>query len=203
MAAQQTAAATAPAVKPKHRAHPEDVSYVNTCPACRFEDVARSGLDNPHIAEADLDRTTFLLPATDVDGAVCATYMAHKYPNAQWVGYSLDLQKLGGWVEGEQIVVVRRDSGPSPKRPASRRALDEEGKWETVQVPHEELLSDVVESAPIDVRRALEISRADKFTKSKLDYMKFVNRLAEYMPLPYRIDLPKHKDDSVMRFIIA
>jgi hypothetical protein len=200
---QPTAAAAEPPKKVAHRNHPPDQTYFNGCPACRALDKARSGIDTPHIKEEDMERTTFLYPSTEIDGGVCATYIAYKYPNARWVGCSLDLAKLANWQEGEQIVVVRRDTWPKQPMAASRRVKDAEDKWETVSVPHEELMLECVEGEPIDVRKCMEVTRGDRFTKSTLDYMPLIHKLSQYMPLPYRIDLPKHKDDTVLYMVVA
>lgn len=199
---QPTAAPESPK-KTLHRGHAPDQTYFNACAACREADQARSGIDTPHIKEKDLDRTTFIIPSSEIDGRVCQTYLAYKYPNAQWIGSSIDLAKLAGWQEGEQIVVVRRDTWPRPATAATRRVKDAEDKWETVPVPDEELMLECVESPPIDVRKTIEVTRADRFSKSKLDYMPLIHKLAEHMPTPYRIDLPKDPQDTVLYMVFA
>lgn len=194
---------SASVAKPKHRHTNSDQQYQNTCKACRAEDAERSRAGYCNIPEEDLVRTTFLIPDTQYDGAVCRAYLAEKYPDAIYIGASLDLGKLAGFAEGEQIVVVRRDTWPKTPGVNITRAKDVEGKWEYTDVAPEAYISEVVESAPIDVRKTISISKADRFTKSELDIRPLLQRLSEQMPPPYRIDLPRHKNDSVLYFVYA
>lgn len=191
-----------PAPKLKHK-HTGDEDYQNTCKACRAADAERSRPGYCNIPEVDLDRTTFLVPETPYDAAVCRAYLTEKYPDARYIGSSIDLAKLGGWGDGEQIVIVRRDSWPKMPGVGSKREKDVEGKWEYMMVPPETYVSEVVESEPIDVKKTIELTKADRFTKSQLNIKPLLKRLSELMPLPYRIDLPRHEDDTVAYFVHA
>lgn len=186
----------------KHR-HTNSEHYQNTCRACRMADAERSRPGYCAIAEKDLGRTTFLVPDTPYDALVCRAYLTEKYPDARYIGSSLDLGKLGGWAEGEQIVVVRRDTWPKPHGVGSKREKDVEDKWEYIMVPPETYIPEVVESEPVDVKRTIELTQADRFTKSQLDIRPLLQRLSELMPLPYRIDLPRHPNDTVAFFVHA
>jgi len=190
------------AVTYKHK-HTNDEAYQHMCKACRAADAARSRPGFCSVKEEDLARTTFLVPDSPYDGRVCRAYLAEKYPDAPYIGSSLDLAKLGGYAEGEQIVIVRRD--PWPKQPGAcmTREKDEEGKWVYTDVDPATLIGEVVESAPVNVKLTVQLSAADRFSKSKLDISPLTRRLGELMAFPYRIDLPKHKNDTVAYFVHA
>lgn len=184
--------------------HPDGRLYFNQCRACREEDRARSGLDNPHIKDEDIERTTFLIPHSDHDGAVCRAYLDAKYPEerpgTRYVGSTLDTEKLGGWVEGEQLVIVRIDTWPKPPSAGTARKKDQEDKWETVTIPYEDLIHEVVESAPIEVRKIMTVNKADRFTKSTYNKQPFYDRLSELMPAPYQLRLPMYEGDTLLWF---
>lgn len=155
------------------------------------------------IAEDDLARTTFLVPDSTFDQAVCRAYIAAKYPYAQYVGSTLDIRRVPHWDDGEQIVVVRRDTWPKAPSPNQKKLKDAEDHWYYEEIPPETLVHEVVESEPLNVRELCVITRADRFTKAAHDPTPLVRRLAELMPQPYRIDLPRHDDDVLARFIHA
>lgn len=183
--------------------HPGGQNYLNTCKACRADDAARSAPDVRAVREDDIARTTFLIPETPYDNSICRAYLAEKYPEAGYIHHKLDLAKLGGWAEGEQIVVVRRDTWPKQPGPGQTREKDEEGKWQYNAVPPETYLNEIVEMAPIDVRATMVVTKADRFTKSALDIKPLIARLAELMCLPYRIDMPRDDNDTEMNFVHA
>lgn len=199
---QQTTPTTPTPSVPKHR-HTNNEHYQNTCKACRMADAERSRPGFCSITDKDLERTTFLVPDTAYDALVCRAYLAEKYPDARYIGSSIDLGKLGGWADGEQIVVVRRDTWPKQHGVGSKRQKDVEDKWEYIEVPPETYISEVVESAPLDVKRTIQLTDADRFTKSQLDIRPLIARLSELMPLPYRIDMPRHPNDTVAYFVHA
>lgn len=194
----------APNTKPsvKHR-HTNDEHYQYTCKACRLADAERSRPGFCAISEEDLARTTFLIPDAPYDSLVCRAYLMEKYPDAPYIGSSLDLAKLGGWAEGEQIVVVRRDTWPKPHGVSQTREKDVEGKWQYLDVDPTTLIGEVVESAPVNVKLTIQLSAADRFTKSQLNIRPFISRLSELMAHPYRIDLPRSEKDSVAFFVHA
>lgn len=199
----QKQAAPAPAA-PKHRHTNPETEYQNSCPVCRAADAARSKLEVRAIPEDDLVRTTFLIPESTFDQAVCRAYLAHKYPYAQYINSQLDISRVAHWEDGEQIVIVRRDTWPKNPAPSQKKVKDtEEGTVYYAEVPPETLMHEVVESEPVDVRKLCVVKKADRFTKAETDKHPLIQRLAELMPLPYRIDLPRHEDDVLMRFIHA
>lgn len=189
--------------KPTHKNHPPDAKYWFTCPACRAEDRARSAPDFKQLTEEDYERTTFMIPSSDIDRRICEAYLALKYPDAPYITSSLNLETLSGWGDDEQIVVVRRDTWPKAPGASFKRMKDEEGKWETQELPAETFVADVVEMAPIVVRETLVHSKADRFKKAKIDKMPLVRRLAEVMAPPYRPDMPKSDKDTVLYFAFA
>lgn len=201
----QATLATPPALTkpaPQHK-HTSGQTYLFTCPACRAEDKARSAENFVNIPDSELERTTFMVPGNDSDGNICRAYLAVKYPEAPYITSSLNLATLGGWEEGEQIVVLRRDTWPKQPLPGLKRMKDEEGKWETQQVPHETFICDVVEMAPLMVRQVLIHTKADRFVKAKLDIRPLTARLGELMCFPYRPDLPKDPKDTVLNFVFS
>lgn len=188
--------------KPKHK-HTSDEHYQFTCRACRAADAERSRPGFCALSEDELPRTTFLVPDSEYDALVCRAYLMEKYPDATYIGSSLDLAKLGGWADGEQIVVVRRDVWPKQPGVSKTREKDVEGKWIYADVPPEALISEVVESAAIDVKKTIQVSVPDRFTKSQLNIRPFIARLSELMAPPYRIDMPRSDKDSVLYFVHA
>lgn len=199
--AQQQAIETKPQ-KLVHK-HTNNEYYQHTCKACRAADAERSAMGKRALSDDDLIRTTFLIPKTEYDNAVCRAYILEKYPDAVYVGSSLDISKLSGWPDGEQIVIVRRDTWPKQPGPGTTREKDVEGKWEYIPVPPETYFHEVVESEPIDVKKTMVVTKADRFTKSQLDLTPLIQRLSEQMALPYRIDMPRHEDDTVLYFVHA
>lgn len=181
--------------------HAGDEHYQQTCKACRAADAERSRPGFCALSDADLERTTFLIPEMPYDALVCRAYLTEKYPEARYIGSSIDLAKLGGWADGEQIVIVRRDTWPRPPGPGQKREKDVEGKWEYLPIPVETFVSEVVESAAIDVKKTIQLTAADRFTKSQLDIRPLLARLSELMAQPYRIDLPRHPNDTVAYFV--
>lgn len=202
----QPQAATPPtAAKPVHRhTNPDETTYQNSCPACRAADAERSKLDVRAIPEGDLVRTTFLVPDSSFDGDVCRAYIAHKYPYAQYVGSTLDISRVDKWPDGEQIVIVRRDTWPKNPAPCQKKVKDlEEGIVYYEPVDPSSLIHEVVESGALNIRQLCIITQADRFSKEQADKLPLIRRMAELMPLPYRIDLPRHEDDVLVRFIHA
>lgn len=198
-------AAQLPPQKPRvlEHKHTNNENYVFTCKACRAADAERSKLDVRAIPEDDLVRTTFLIPDSDYDNQVCRAYLMHKYPDATYIGSSLNTSIIGGWPEGEQIVVVRRDTYPKPVGPGSRREKDVEDKWQYVGIDPETYVHEVVEMAPIDIKATIIETKPDRFTKAKLNKAPLLRRLAELMPLPYRIDIPRSLGDDCIYFVHA
>lgn len=197
--AQQT---TEPTKKPAHR-HPNSERYLNTCKGCRAADAERSALDKRSVSEDDLERTTFLIPETGYDNAVCRAYLSHKYPDARYIGSTIDLAKLGGWPLGDRIVVIRRDTWPKAPGVGQRREKDEENKWVYIDIPPETYIAECVESEPIDVHATMVTTKGDRFTQGAMDWRPLIARLCEQMCLPYRIDMPRDEKDTVARFVHA
>jgi hypothetical protein len=196
-----TVPAPPPRSKLKHE-HGNGQTYLFTCEACREDDKARSAPDYKQFDGDDLERVTFLVPP-DYDGEVCRAYLRQKYPRARYIVSSLNRDQLAGWQDGEVIVIVRRDCYPDEPRPATERAVDKEGKWVTQKVAPLTYVADVVECEALDVRKGLVYPRHTRFEKGKIDDLPLLTRMAEQMAPPYRLDLPKHKNDVVMYFIRA
>jgi hypothetical protein len=179
--------------------HPEGNIYWFTCKACRAADRERSALDKRALNDAEVALTAFLIPESDYDSQVCRAYLEHKYPDAEFIASSIDLSKLTGWADDEQLVIVTRQAGKDS--PGMRRKKDEEGKWETMPVLPSEYIAEVTESSPINVKRTINVGKADKFTKSAVNIQPLMVRLMERVFPPYRIDLPKHEKDTILRIV--
>lgn len=199
---QQQTARVEPARKYEHK-HPSGETYLFTCKACRAEDEERSKMANKQASYEEMERVTFLVPP-GYDGEVCRAYLAEKYPDAVYIGSSLDLAQLTGWADDERIIVVRRDCFPKQPGPGSERKKDAEDKWVTADVAPSTYIGDVREMASISVKALLVHTRgANRFEKNKLDISTFTQRLAELLPLPYRPDMPRDPKDTVMYIVHA
>ena len=202
MPQQQTTTQSSPKQAEQHR-HPTNATYSGTCKACRAADKARSAPDVRQIAEDDVPKTVFLVPDIPYEAAVCREYIARKYPDAQFITSFINLKTLGGWPPGDTIVVVRRDTWPKNHGVDRKREKDEEGRFQWVDVHPETYVHEVVEMEPLDVSRLLRTQPADRFKNAQQDNTNLINRLSEFMPLPYRIDMPRHQDDALMRITLA
>ena len=195
-----SAQATPSARAPEHK-HPSGQRYFAACKVCRAEDAARSGIDKRTFSDADLEHVTFIIPEDEYDNLVCRDYLLEKYPDALFVGSSLDLAKLPGFPDEEVIVVVKRVNKPGKELGARfRRAKDAEEKWITEQVATSTYFDEVVESEPIPIKRTMVLHKADRFTKSQTDLRPLIQRLEEVM-YPWRPDMPRHRDDTVLRMV--
>lgn len=201
MAQQPATAATAP--KSEHRHADPKAEYQHTCPVCREEDRKRSALNFRAIPEDDLVRTTFLVPDSDFDNSVCRAYINHKYPYAQYVSSQIDIKRVVHYPDGEQIVIVRRDTWPKPPAAAQKKVKDAEDRWVYEPIPPESLVHEVVESEALNVRDLIVTKKADRFTKATQDNVPLLRRISELMPPPYRIDLPRDPADVLMTFVHA
>lgn len=202
MAAPQTApSARATTDRPLEHKHPSGQVYFHACKACRAADATRSGVDKRTLSDDDLPHVTFLIPEDTYSNHVCRSYLLEKYPDAPFVGSSLDLAKLPGFPDDEVIVVVRRMPKPG-KRLGARyeRKKDAEEKWVTDQVEPARYFDEVVESEPLNIKRTMVLHKADRFTKSSTDIKPLIARLEELM-FPWRPDLPRNKEDSVLRMV--
>jgi hypothetical protein len=196
-------AASVPAARVYEHKHGSGETYLFSCKACRQEDEKRSKLDNKQVQYEDMERVTFLVPP-GYDGDICRAYLQEKYPDAVYIGSSLDLSQLPGWAENECVIVCRRDTWPKQPGPGYERTKDKEDKWVTAEVPASTYIADVVEMAPLYVKQCLVYTqKANRFEKAKLDIGGFIRRIAELFPVPYRPDMPRHEKDTVMYIVRA
>lgn len=201
MPQQQSAAATSEpkrALDHKHTTH-----YLHTCKACVEADKARSAIDKRGLTDAQLAHTTFLLPEMQYENQVCRAYLTQKYPDVepQNITASLNLSMLTGWEKDDLIVVVRRVPGPKGLGPMVKRGKDAEDKWDDIYIPASEYIHEVVESAPLVVDELVVRSKANRFVAAKVDHVPLIDRLTELLVPTYRVDMPRHKDDCIMRII--
>ena len=199
----QTTTQSQSSPKPAEHKHPTGATYYWMCKACRAADKARSAPEFRQIAEDDVPKTVFLVPDIPYEASVCREYIVRKYPEAQFITSFINLKTLGGWAPGESIVVVRRDTWPKNHGVDRKREKDEEGRFQWVDVHPETYVHEVVEMEALEVSKLLRTRAADRFTNAKQDTTTLIERLSEHMPLPYRIDMPRHVDDALMRITLA
>lgn len=196
-------AQTAPSEPKRTAEHRHASHYLHTCKACREADKARSAPDKRALSEADLAHTTFLLPEDSYDNQVCRAYLLSKYPDHdhQFITSMINLDMLTGWEREDTIVVIRRVAGPQGFGPRIKRQKDEENKWADIEVPPHTYVPEVVESAPLLVDELVSRPKANRYVKAPIDYMPLVERLTEFLVPTYRVDMPREKNDSLMRVI--
>lgn len=186
-----------------HSRHPEGAKYWFQCPLCRLQDKTRSAPETRQLSPDDFERTTFLVPSSDFDRKICEAYVHAKYGDVPYFTDSLNLDMLSGWAADEQIVCLRRDTWPRYPAKGAIRQKDEEGKFETMMLPPENFVADIVEMAAINVRDTISMDKATRFAKARISNDALIERLSEFFPIPYRVDMPRHKNDVILRIIHA
>jgi hypothetical protein len=159
--------------------------YVANCSACQLADKARR-VGGPHIPDEDLYRTIFLIPDFAPERRIAEIYIQRNYPAAQNIGSSLNYQLVPQMPEIQIVVVCRRPEPGHALRSHVIKRLREDNKWEEVQVPPEDLVDQVLESAPILVGESVHVSPMSLTTHTMVDTNELVERLAEVSP-GYRI----------------
>lgn len=161
--------------------------YVADCPACRLDDAKRRDMTlPPQVGADDLYRTIFLIPDYAPEHRIAELYLQQRYPGAVNVGSSLNYNLVPQMPEIQVVVICRR---PEPGReitPHVRMVLRADNKWTEEQVPLTELVPEVLESAPIVVGDAVEVSAQSLVSASQVNTDELVERLAEVAP-GYRI----------------
>jgi hypothetical protein len=172
-----------------HVGHDNDrrrhVHYNAACPACRLDDKARRE-PGPHISEEELYRTIFLIPDFAPERRIAEIYVQRTYPGAQNIGSSLNYQLVPQMPDIQIVVVARRPEPGHSLTPHVKQQLRIDNKWEEIQVPPEELVHEVLESAPITVGDSVQVSPMSLTTHSMVNTDELVERLAEVSP-GYRI----------------
>jgi hypothetical protein len=86
-----------------------------------------------------------------------------------------------------QVVVVARRPRPGHQlTPYLAKVLRADNKWEEVAVPHDDLVPEVLESAPILVGDTVKVSAQSLIMEQQVDVSELVDRLAE-VALGYRV----------------
>jgi hypothetical protein len=159
--------------------------YVASCPACQLDDKARRS-GGPHVAEDDLYRTIFLIPDFAPERRIAEIYVQRNYPGAQNLGSSLNYNLVPQMPEIQIVVVARRPEPGHSLTPHVRQQLRVDNKWEEIQVQPDELVHEVLESAPIMVGEAVQVSPMSLTTATTVNTDELVERLAEVAP-GYRV----------------
>jgi len=160
--------------------------YVASCPACQLDDKARRTSESASIPEEDLYRTIFLIPDFAPERRIAEIYVQRRYPGAQNIGSSLNYNLVPQMPEIQIVVVARRPEPGHSLSPHVRQQLRVDNKWEEVQVQPEQLVHEVLESAPIQVGDAVTVSPMSLTTATQVNTDELVERLAEVSP-GYRI----------------
>lgn len=173
----------------RHVGHDSDrrrhIHYLSSCPACQLADNARRE-PGPHVAEDDLYRTIFLIPDYAPERRIAELYIQRNYPGAQNQGSSLNYHLVPQMPEIQVVVVARRPKPGYSLTPHVTKRLREDNKWEEVQVQPDDLVHEVLESAPILVGESVSVSPQSLTTHSQVNTDELVERLAEVSP-GYRI----------------
>lgn len=172
-----------------HVGHDSDrrrpIHYNSACRACQLDDKARRE-PGPHIPEDELYRTIFLIPDFAPERRIAEIYIQRNYPGAQNIGSSLNYQLVPQMPDIQIVVVARRPEPGHSLTPHVKQQLRIDNKWEEVQVPAEELVHEVLESAPITVGDSVQVSPMSLTTHSMVNTDELVERLAEVSP-GYRV----------------
>jgi len=161
--------------------------YVHSCSACQLEDKARRDMSNPpQVVEDDLYRTIFLIPDYAPERRIAEMYVQRRYPGASNIGSSLNYELVPQLPDIQIVVVCRRPEPGYTLSPHVRPRLRADNKWEEEQVPLEELVPEVLESAPITVGESVQVSAMSLTTAARVNTDELVERLAEVTP-GYRI----------------
>lgn len=170
--------------------HPKDarraVVYSAACPACQLDDAKRRNATEPQIPEDDLYKTIFLIPDYAPERQIASLYVQRRYPGAVNVGSSINFKLVPQMPDIIIVVVARRPQPGHTLTPHLRQQLRADNKWEDVVVPHDELIPEVLESAPIVVGDTVKVSAISLITEQEVDVSELVDRLAEVSP-GYRI----------------
>lgn len=162
------------------------IVYSSACPACQLDDAKRRAMTEPQVADEDLYRTIFLIPDYAPERQIAELYLRQRYPNAENIGSSLNYRLVPQMPEIQIVVVCRRPAPRQKLTPPMRSILRPDNKWEEVAIPHEELLPEVLESAPILVGDAVVVSPRSLITEQQTDVSELVERIAEVSP-GYRV----------------
>lgn len=177
-----------PNVKPAHKHlttanHPRDVKYSSGCKACQWEDRERWESKTPLITPEEVQNTIFLVPDFHPDVLLCTQYVQNKYPDATFIGSTLNYELIAGYEGMKVVVVCRRPKHGQRFAPNWRRELGADNRWEDREVPLSELAEEVKESAPIDIAECIDVSAPSLMAKTQINPLELVNRIAEVAPL--------------------
>lgn len=190
--------AAKPAAKPMpaHK-HPRDmrrhIVYSPSCQACRRLDEERAP-----VPPEDIERTIFLVPEFIPEKQISTVYLQNRYgeDTELIIRDKFDLKLMARLMKAQIVVVVRRSRG-KPVKSHVRFEHREDGRQYEVQVPHIELIGDIVESAPIQVSDCVDGPEAlGMFDEGMLDTAELVERLQE-VTVPFRVAAPNPPDTFV------
>jgi hypothetical protein len=187
--------------EPKVHRHPVDptrskpVLYYVGCALCREEDEARRASETPNIPADQVDTTFFLYPDYAPEKQVCEAYLRRKYPNLNpgLHGSSVPRDRLM-MVPEFQVVAVRRV--PLLHRslsPIFRREIMKDLTWHDVPVDQEDLIPEVLESAPISIADSIEAPTQTFFQSGSTSDAELVARLCDVFH-GYRVATRVHID---------
>lgn len=162
------------------------IVYSAACPACQLDDKARREATEPQVAQEDLYRTIFLIPDYAPERQIASLYIQRRYPGAVNVGSSLNYRLVPQMPEIQIVVVARRPLPGSLVTPHLTKLLRADNKWEDVAVPLDDLVPEVLESAPILVGDTVKVSPSSLIMEQAVDVSELVERLCEASP-GYRV----------------
>lgn len=162
--------------------------YVQNCSACQLDDAKRRDrTGDPQIPDEDLYRTIFLIPDFAPERRIAEMYVQQRYgARATNIGSSLNYNLVPQMPEIQVVVVCRRPLPGYLLTSHVRMRLKPDNKWEEEQVPLQELVPEVLESAPILVGESVQVSPMSLTTATVVNTDELVERLAEVTP-GYRV----------------
>jgi len=169
--------------------------YVFSCKACQAED--RKRLDAPAtLTEDDAENTVFMIPENATDAKVAREYLKKRYPGMElFIMDTIRPERLA-LRPGSKVVVLSRRALPGARGVglAIKQSEDKEGRIVDVQVPPEEHIAEIVESAPVVVAECVASSSATMFEDATVDISELGHRLGEHA-------LPRHYIASYQRVV--
>ncbi len=160
--------------------------YLANCKACVAEDVKRMAADAP---EHDFDSTVFLIPELAPDSNLATAYLAKRYPGIEVAALSTIRPARLAVRKGASVVVVTRRvlKGQRFVGSSVRVVEDKRGELIEQQVPIEEYLPEIVESAPVVVDDCVTSTAATMFSDAQVDLGELSAQLSDHAAPRYTV----------------
>jgi hypothetical protein len=144
--------------------------YAFNCKVCKTEDAKRMAAA-PTLTDEDIEHTVFLVPERAYDQRVAREYLAKRYPGRE-LFMTADIRPARlAMHKSSKIVVVTRRALPGNSSVGAEVKKTEDRHGSTIDVPVDpaEYVSEVVESAPVDVSECVSAAQGTMFSDSVVD----------------------------------